>query len=241
VTRRAQARARSTPRRPRDTRAPRETRTSRDSATRERLLDAATRLFAERGFRPVTVRDICQAARANVAAVNYHFGDKRRLYLAVIEAALEVVRKFADAATSLPPEAPPEARLRHYVRAHLVRGPDTTRARRGAVFRELFRHELSEPTGAAPELVERALGPRWRYLGGIVKELLGPAATPALVADCVLSIQAQCWMPVAAPVALTPVKLRSPTDFERIADHVVRFSLAGILARAEGGRSSSAR
>lgn len=210
------------------------TRTRANSAdpTRARLLDAATRLFAERGFRRVTVRDICLAANANVAAVNYHFGDKRRLYVATIDAALELLQRFADAATSLPPETPPEARLRHYVRAHLVRRPDTAAARRAALFRELLRHELTEPTGAAPELVKRAIGPRWRYLGQIVKDLLGRGASSTLVADCVLSIQAQCLMPVAAPIVLTPAKLRTPADYERVAEHIVRFSLAGIRAHA---------
>ena len=47
-----------------------------DRETRDRLLKASTRLFADRGFKHVTVREICRAARANVAAVNYHFGDK---------------------------------------------------------------------------------------------------------------------------------------------------------------------
>ena len=54
--------------------------TGHDLATKERLLREATRLFAERGFKKVTVRDICAAARANVAAVNYHFGGKPGLY-----------------------------------------------------------------------------------------------------------------------------------------------------------------
>ena len=45
----------------------------------------AARLFADRGFAPVTVRDICRRARANVAAVNYHFGGKHGLYTAVMQ------------------------------------------------------------------------------------------------------------------------------------------------------------
>ena len=51
-----------------------------DQETRQRLLEAAARLFAARGFTHVTVREICNAANANVAAVNYHFGDKLGLY-----------------------------------------------------------------------------------------------------------------------------------------------------------------
>ncbi|GAA5493859.1 hypothetical protein Rhal01_00011 [Rubritalea halochordaticola] len=48
-------------------------------ATRERILEAAEVLFAERGFDGVSLRDITAAALANVAAVNYHFGTKEAL------------------------------------------------------------------------------------------------------------------------------------------------------------------
>jgi AcrR family transcriptional regulator len=48
--------------------------------TRERLLDAAERLFAERGFRSASVREITTAASCNIASVNYHFGGKQNLY-----------------------------------------------------------------------------------------------------------------------------------------------------------------
>lgn len=50
----------------------------------ERILRAATRLFAERGYEGTSVRAICDAAEANVNAVSYHFGGKKALYEAVI-------------------------------------------------------------------------------------------------------------------------------------------------------------
>jgi AcrR family transcriptional regulator len=48
---------------------------------RDRILLAAGREFAERGYEAATVRDICLAAGVNGAAVNYYFGDKKRLYI----------------------------------------------------------------------------------------------------------------------------------------------------------------
>jgi AcrR family transcriptional regulator len=46
------------------------------SKAKLRLLDAAEQLFAERGFEAVSVRDVTQLAKANVAAINYHFGSR---------------------------------------------------------------------------------------------------------------------------------------------------------------------
>jgi AcrR family transcriptional regulator len=57
--------------------------------TRERLLQAGTRLFADSGYRGASVRDICNLAGANPGAVSYHFGGKRQLYRAVLRRAAD--------------------------------------------------------------------------------------------------------------------------------------------------------
>lgn len=49
--------------------------------TRERLLEAAEALFAERGYDAVSVRDVARRARANLAAAGYHFGSKEQLFV----------------------------------------------------------------------------------------------------------------------------------------------------------------
>ena len=56
----------------------------KDAGTRERLLCAAREVFAARGVKEATVRDICALAQANVAAVNYHYGGKDRLFMACL-------------------------------------------------------------------------------------------------------------------------------------------------------------
>ncbi len=61
--------------------------------TRQRLLEAAETLFSQRGFEGVTIRDLAAAAQVNVAAVNYHFTSKEKLYREVL---LHTVRSIRD-------------------------------------------------------------------------------------------------------------------------------------------------
>lgn len=61
--------------------------------TRQRLLDAAERMFAAKGFEATSLRDVTSRARANLAAVNYHFGSKEALIRAVFERRLGEVNR----------------------------------------------------------------------------------------------------------------------------------------------------
>jgi AcrR family transcriptional regulator len=72
----------------------RETNVNPDSAhTRQRLVDAAERLFAEHGFRNASVREITREASCNIASVNYHFGGKNNLYREVFLRRLRDLRQ----------------------------------------------------------------------------------------------------------------------------------------------------
>lgn len=70
---------------------PRGPRTGGGRSTAERILDAAERLFAKRGFHGVSVRDITAAAGVDVALVAYHFGSKYKLLEAVLLRRAEVL------------------------------------------------------------------------------------------------------------------------------------------------------
>src|SRR4051794_5761527 len=85
--------------------------------TRERLLDAAGAVFAEKGFKAATVRDICHKVGVNLAAVNYHFRDKENLYVEAVKLA-HCNRAFNPPAW--PPGTPPADKLRHFVKQMLT-------------------------------------------------------------------------------------------------------------------------
>ena len=88
--------------------APRARRDGRKARTRERLLEAAGDVFAERGYRLARVVDICARAGANVAAVNSHFGGKAALYAEVWRRAFEEALRVYPPDGGLPPDAPAE-------------------------------------------------------------------------------------------------------------------------------------
>jgi hypothetical protein len=154
------------------------------------------------------------------------------------------VKAFDASSRNVARGASPEQRLFHYAKSYLVLVENPEIARVAKQVRELFRRELSEPTGMRERLVKEVLAPRWKFLGEIVKDVLGAAAKPALVGECVLSIHAQCLMPLAAP-GFGLLRLETQAEREGFARHVVTFSLAGMRARAaEGkaaGRSPTAR
>ena len=203
--------------------------TARHAATRQRLLDAASRLFAERGFFHVPVRDICREARANVAAVNYHFGDKLGLYREVVDAAIAGVRNASDVTMDALPGSRPEDRLRHYVRTFVPRI-----ARPAAWIMGIMRHEMSEPTPLAPAIAERAIMPRIRYLTAIVTELLGCAPDDPRVAFGVISIQSQClfYRPDPFRDRVFPGWPLGDAQLAKAAEAIAEFSIAGLRGLA---------
>ena len=220
-------------------------RTRTDGDTRARLLEAAKRLFAEHGFDDVTVRDLCREANASLALVNYHFGDKAALYQEVVEEAIGLIRHFNQTTMDAPPGSSAEQRLEHFVRAFLGRvlrpkGAD-------AWVHKVMEHEIRRPTAAAPRIGRLAIAPRIRYLAGVVGELVRRSADDPLVLRCVGSVHGLCLiyarvaeMPAAMRAAITEEAWPDAIDVDATAEHVVAFSLAGIVEVAKGGKPATA-
>lgn len=203
--------------------------------TRQRLLDAAGKVFAEKGFRSATIREICKRAKANVAAVNYHFGDKERFYAEVLGYAHRCALEKYPPHLGLAETATAEERLTAFVRSFLLRMLDEGRP---AWHGKLMMRELTEPTNALDALVENSIRPNFNLLKSIVQQLFGTKTGDDLVRMCSSSVVGQCLHYChARPVItrLAPQQKFSPSDIDRLAEHITQFSLGAIRQLAAGG------
>jgi AcrR family transcriptional regulator len=123
-----------------------ESREEKGSETIERLLEAGTRLFADRGFDGTSVRALTSAAGVNLGAVTYHFESKEGLYRSVLESCFASILERITFIEELPVSAPQKLEL--FVRGmfqHLLENPDPPRF----MFREIVLGGMP-----APEILE---------------------------------------------------------------------------------------
>jgi AcrR family transcriptional regulator len=194
--------------------------------TRRRLIVAAGEIFAEHGFKAATVRDICGRAEANVAAVNYYFGDKFGLYIEAVQAAHcggdEIIHQ------NWPAGMRPEEKLRIFIRQWLEHFLDEQSP---SWHTRLMLREMADPTEACAKLVESYIRPMSNLLRDIIQELV-----PATISEeqrwlIGFSIVGQClFYKVHRPVAelLLGTQRHGLLNLDLLADHIARFSLAAL-------------
>jgi AcrR family transcriptional regulator len=135
--------------------------------TRERIMKAAERLFAERGYDATSIRAIVAKARVNQAAINYHFDGKDGLYREVLRVAFRALTEqqleHADEMKAMSREAALVEFIRRQLRPLLGRDEYSRHmrilnwetVRPTAVFRKLLSEEAAPFMGLAVELVRR--------------------------------------------------------------------------------------
>ena len=207
-------------------------------ATRDKLLEAAGRAFAERGFAGATIRDICKEAGANVAAVNYYFKDKLALYT-------EVLRQVAQAKNvdgvraALEQQVSPEEALRDAVRARL-RG--VYEQKRPDWHFRIAAREFAQPTPAMSQVIETVMRPIYSRLCGVVGKIIGRPPDHEQTRLCAHSVVGQMMHYILGGKVihcLWPEMEMTPEQIERIADHIADFSLAYLHQVGAANRESS--
>jgi len=211
-------------------------------ATKDRLLAAASQLFAERGFHGTTVRDIAGRAGVNVAAGNYHYGSKKALYLEVLRAQFAETRAIlrargasrpgADLARLSRRELVALLRARVNVMLDLLLGPPP------GLHGTLMHREMCDPSEALPVIVDEFIGP----MVGEMREIaahLEPRLDRGAVERCVFSITGQAlYYRFTMPATLRMLGVPAyPRGFAaRLAQHITEFSLGGMEWVAGGRR-----
>jgi AcrR family transcriptional regulator len=195
--------------------------TSTDEDTRTRLLQAAGLVFADKGFQGATVREICQAADVNLASVNYHFGDKQRLYIEAVKRAHQL-RTQRVPLPQWPVDTPAETKLRDFIRTLLTRMIASEEA---PWQHRLMMQEILSPTQACREMVEDYIRPEFQLLLKILEELL-PADVPLVRRQqFAFSVVGQClFYKIGKPVAEILV------DFDEFAEQFTPDLLAAHIA-----------
>ncbi len=194
--------------------------------TSQRLLQAAGEVFAEYGFRAATVREICERAGANVAAINYHFRDKETLYGEVIRYASKRVAETYPFDPE-PKGASPEFRLRALVRTYLMRFFDQNLAWYG----KLICRELAEPTSFFERIVESDVRHYAQQLTETVREFVGHGISDEQLRMCSNSVAGQCLLYPYTRLILArlyPDDVMTADFIDRLIEHITRFSIAGL-------------
>ena len=201
----------------------------RGEATKERVLEEACKVFAEKGYRDATHMEICRRAGANSAAVNYYFGSKESLYRAVFEHMNQKMDRLHPLDGGLPATSPPARRLYAFIHAHLSRMFDPEHL--GGLHR-IRMAEMFDPTGLLEESLARHLARDRAHIQKLLREMLGPDVPQRDVDWCELSVVGQCFMSGPGPSGKGPRAVfgLDATNLDRLADHIQTFSMAGIKA-----------
>lgn len=214
--------------------------------TRERLIEAAGQVFAARGYRGATLREIAERAGANLAAANYHFGSKQRLYREVAREYFErLQRKLEERGARADPES--LASLSPQQKAELLRARIATLFEtlldRESPHAALMQRELSDPSGALPFIVRRYIEPLHRDLVRLLAAL-APGLPGESLERCAFSTLGQVsFYLLHRPALLLLMGRKSyPRGFgEAIAEHVTDFTLGGLERLAAAARARPTR
>ncbi len=200
-----------------------------NSNVRQQILAAAGPVFAERGFRGATVREICAAANVNVASINYHFGDKQQLYVETVMWAHQL-RASQVPMPDWPDDISPQTQLHDYIATVLERMIGQTGDTWPA---ELMTREILRPTDACRPLVKENFRPTFELLLGILDNMI-PDSTPLTRRhQLAFSILGQCFFYRTAGSVVAMLVGDSSYEGDdyapsKLAEHITQLVILGI-------------
>ncbi|QGY31721.1 TetR/AcrR family transcriptional regulator [Pantoea cypripedii] len=197
--------------------------------TRERILTAAGELIANQGLANTTNKQIASTAGVDLAAINYHFGGREGLYLAVLSLAHQHYldgNKLAALANS---ELPPEEKLSLFLEAFI-----TKLSEGNGWHGRVFARELLAPSVQLADFINKEGLGKVQSIRKIVSEVAGMSPDDPALLPCMLSVVAPCMMLMVAGDRI-PGPIREIVAMQRqaLTEHFRLFSLAGLQAIRE--------
>jgi AcrR family transcriptional regulator len=197
--------------------------------TRERILSAAERLFAERGYEATSIRAIVGKARVNQAAINYHFAGKDGLYREILRAAFRALTEHqlthAQETKAMPREQALEEFVRHQLRPLLARD-DLSRSIR------LFNWEAVRPTAVFRKLMTEEAVPFIGLAVDLMRRFMPKADQQTLTLASIWLIgQCSVFVRNREQLAGPPISLSlDEASVERLAGLISRWAVAGLVS-----------
>lgn len=207
------------------------------STTEARLLAAAERLFAERGFAATSVREITSDAGTSVAAVNYHFGSKENLYRELIVRRLRAMRErrleaIRTVLAAHPGHPDPTRLLSEFAGAFLEPVSDW---RRGRVLVRLMTRELVDRNLPPEVFAEEMIRPvETAFVDALRRAFPGLSEDDAILSAHSFVAQLMHVIDIASLYQTLDTRQTFGRSFDDIVAHIVRFSCAGLSAYASG-------
>jgi AcrR family transcriptional regulator len=195
--------------------------------TKGALLDAAEALFLDKGFEKVSIREITDAAKANVAAINYHFSGKVNLYRAVLSRCfVKIAQKKVALINALGDDATLYDIIEVYVRSHfedILANPKSER------LLQIVYHEISSDAVASDLVVSELITPIHQALHQAI-DTSQPNLPDQFVSRCISSIAGQVLHFIRfRDVIKGYSNVKSDQEFiDEMTEHITKFSLQGI-------------
>lgn len=213
--------------------------------TRTRLIEAASALFAARGFSGTTIREIAERADVNVAAGHYHFGSKQELYLEVARAQFAQVRERLAARGAVPDDdtlaRASRTELERLLAARIETMIDFLLGPPPSPHGAIMQREMCDPSEALPLIVRDFVVPMKEETARVL-ERLAPNVGPREIERCVLSVVGQLfWYRQMLPILPQLMGVETlPRGFaKQAAQHVTRFSLHALAGLEKEARRAS--
>ena len=207
-------------------------------STRDRIMHAAGPIFADKGYERATVREICLAANVNVASINYHFGDKQKLYHETVLYAHSCRHDSVEKPAH--PSSDPTVRLQNLIEQILFsmvvneNGPWQVR---------LLTNEIQHPTDTCRQLVRDHFRPFLVELSQAIADVAGKSVPTDVLSTLAMSIIGQCMIYRFAPEThamtfcpeseIDSITKPEQIDLAKLASIITQFSIAGIQAVAD--------